>query len=324
MITFEDALTLVSQKIKDIHYPKQPARLYEPIAYLLNLKGKKIRPALTLLAYNLYADDVQKAVNMALAWEIFHNFTLMHDDMMDLADLRRGELTVHQKWDNNTAILSGDAMLILAYKYLAKYPMNMVLKNLLDLFSITAAEICEGQEYDMQFETRTDVREEEYLNMIRLKTAVLVGACLKSGAILADADAKAQDALYDFGINIGIAFQIQDDLLDVYGNEAVFGKKIGGDILCNKKTFLLVCALNNSDEQCKTELLQWLSVHDQPDEKIKAVTELYDKLQLKKKAVAQIESYYGNALRALDKMNVAKDKKTVLTQLATELLHRTV
>ncbi|KAA6301272.1 MAG: 6E-farnesyl diphosphate synthase [Candidatus Ordinivivax streblomastigis] len=321
MITFEEALSLIAQKTGDIRFPKQPARLYAPIAYLLALKGKKLRPALTLLACSLYKDDVRISINMALAWEIFHNFTLMHDDVMDKADLRRGEPAVHKKWNENTAILSGDAMLIMAYKYLAKYPISC-LKELLDLFSTTATEICEGQEYDMQFENRLDIREEEYLNMIRLKTAVLLGACLKSGAVLGGAEAKDQDLLYDFGINLGIAFQIQDDILDVYGDAAVFGKKIGGDILCNKKTYLLVSALNSNNEEARAELLSWLQVNDQPEQKIEAVTKLYNRQLLREKARNQMDSYYKSAIRSLNEVDATSEKKTVLMEIAKELMNR--
>jgi geranylgeranyl diphosphate synthase type II len=321
MMTLEAILSLVEQKVTDIRCPKQPAHLYDPIAYLLAMKGKKIRPAFTLIACNLYKEDVREAVNMALAWEIFHNFTLMHDDVMDKADVRRGEPTVHKKWDENTAILSGDAMLILAYKYLAKSP-SAHLKDLLDLFSTTAAEICEGQEYDMQFETHLNVREEEYLNMIRLKTAVLLGATLKSGALLGEAEDQDRNLLYDFGINIGIAFQIQDDLLDVYGDPTVFGKKIGGDILCNKKTYLLVSALNTNNEQDRAELLHWLEIDDRPEEKIAAVTALYSKLLLKEKAQSLMDCYFKNAIRLLNNLNVPNENKAVLMNLVKELMNR--
>ena len=320
-MTFEEALSLVNQKVSDIQFPKQPPRLYDPIVYLLAMKGKKIRPTLTLLAHNLYKEDVKGAINMALAWEIFHNFTLMHDDVMDKADIRRGEPTVHKKWNENTAILSGDAMLILAYKQILKIP-EPYLRELLDLFSTTAIEICAGQEYDMQFENRLDVREEEYLNMIRLKTAVLLGAALKSGAILGDADMSDQNRLYDFGINMGMAFQIQDDFLDVYGDPVLFGKKIGGDILCNKKTYLLVSALNTEKEQDKSELLQWLNTDDQPDEKIKAITDIYNRLFLKDKARSLMKSYYQNALCLLRELNLPAEKTEVLMNFTKELMYR--
>ncbi|MDR2682750.1 MAG: polyprenyl synthetase family protein [Dysgonamonadaceae bacterium] len=320
-MNLEETLALVTQKIADIRYPKQPARLYDPVAYLLAMKGKKIRPALTLLACNLFKEDVHEAIPVALAWEIFHNFTLMHDDLMDQADIRRGQPSVHKKWNENTAILSGDAMLILAYKHLAKSS-GTYLKKLLDLFSTTAAEICEGQECDMQFEERLDVREEEYLDMIRLKTAVMLGACLKSGAITGDADSIDQDLLYDFGIHLGLAFQIQDDLLDVYGDAAEFGKPIGGDILCNKKTYLLVSAWNKAEEKEKRELLHWFKVDDRPEKKIQAVTAIYDRLLVKDQARSHMEDYYWKAIRTLDEVSVPAEKKLVLNELAKELMHR--
>ncbi|MDR1526196.1 MAG: polyprenyl synthetase family protein [Dysgonamonadaceae bacterium] len=320
-MNFEEALSLVTGKIADIRYPKQPARLYEPVAYLLAMKGKKIRPALTLLTCHLFKEDVHEAIPVALAWEIFHNFTLMHDDLMDNADIRRGQPSVHKKWNDNTAILSGDAMLILAYKQLARSS-GAYLKKLLDLFSTTAAEICEGQECDMQFEERWDVREEEYMDMIRLKTSVLLGACMKSGAIVGDADSKDQDLLYDFGIHLGIAFQIQDDVLDVYGDASAFGKTIGGDIVCNKKTYLLIKALNEAEDKEKRELLRWMKVSDLPEKKIQAVTAIYDRLLVKDKARGQMEEYYWKAIRSLEEVNVSDDKKLVLQALAKELIHR--
>ena len=320
-MNFEEVLTFVTQKIADIRYPKQPAHLYEPIAYLLTMKGKKIRPALTLLACNLFKEDVNEALPVALAWEIFHNFTLMHDDLMDKAEIRRGQASVHRKWDENTAILSGDAMMILSYKTLAKSP-GRYLEILLDLFSTTALEICEGQECDIQFESRFDVREEEYLDMIRLKTAVMLGACLKSGAIIGDADPNDQNLLYDFGIHLGIAFQIQDDLLDVYGNASEFGKQIGGDILCNKKTYLLISAWNAANEKDKDELLYWMDVHNQPEEKIAAVTECYNRLRVKDKARNRMDDYYWKAIRSLEEVNVPAEKKRILNNLAKELMNR--
>jgi geranylgeranyl diphosphate synthase type II len=292
------------------------------MAYLLAMKGKKIRPTLTLLACNLFKDNVQDAIPVALAWEIFHNFTLMHDDLMDKADLRRGQATVHKKWNENTAILSGDAMLILSYKQLAKSSGPYLMK-LLDLFSATALEICEGQECDMLFEERTDVREEEYLNMIRLKTAVMLGACMKSGAMVCEqVDPKDENLLYDFGVNLGMAFQIQDDVLDVYGDAAELGKQIGGDILCNKKTYLSVSALNREDDAFRREVLQWMAVSNRPEEKIRAITACYDRLNIKGKAVSLMESYYHAALRALDEVNVPEAKKQELKTLAGMLMHR--
>jgi geranylgeranyl diphosphate synthase type II len=321
MITFLEALALVEQRIRAIDYPPHPQRLYQPMAYLLAMKGKKIRPVLALLACNLYKTEINDAVPIALAWEICHNFTLMHDDVMDKADVRRGQATVHKKWNENTAILSGDSMLILSYRYLAQSPANN-LKELLDLFSFTASEICEGQEYDMQFEERLDVSEEEYLHMIRLKTAILIGACLKSGAIVGGAEKEDQNRLYDFGVNLGIAFQIQDDILDVYGDPSLFGKKTGGDIICNKKTYLLVNALNTENENKKKELLRWLQIDDRPEEKIRAVTALYDTLRLREKAKQTMENYCQKALLALKLVDVPDDKKLILRNFAEELLDR--
>jgi geranylgeranyl diphosphate synthase type II len=321
MITFQDALTIINREIQTIEYPQNPAGLYEPVAYLLAMKGKKLRPALALLSCNLYRENIEEALNPALAWEIFHNFTLMHDDVMDKADIRRDQPTVHKKWNENTAILSGDAMLILSYKFMAKSPSNQ-LNTLLDLFSQTAAEICEGQQYDMEFEKQIDVTEAEYIHMIRLKTAVMLGACLKTGAIIGDADENDRQNLYDFGINLGIAFQIKDDLLDIYGNQDVFGKKIGGDILCNKKTYLLVKALETAENEDKSELLRWIQTDIQSEEKIEAVRQLYDKLAIKDKACQAMEIYYEKAKTLLEAVSVNEEKKKTIINLAMDLMER--
>ncbi len=322
MITFPQALDIISKGIRTIDYPSQPANLFAPIAYLLDLKGKKVRPALTLLACNLYKEEVDEALPMALAWEIFHNFTLMHDDVMDKADVRRGQPTVHKKWNENTAVLSGDAMLIIAYQYLDRIPQRY-LKAVSEVFSATALEICEGQQYDMEYENRLDVSEEEYLNMITLKTAVMLGGAMQTGAMIGGAGEKDYRLLYEFGINLGLAFQIQDDLLDVYGDPKVFGKKIGGDILCEKKTYLLVTALNTDNEALKNELLTWLQVQDKPQEKIAAVTAIYNKMAVKDTAIAKKESYYRKAIEALDAVDVPDERKAVLRELAVDLLNRT-
>jgi geranylgeranyl diphosphate synthase type II len=321
MLSFQNTLDIVNREIQAIRYPKTLAGLYDPIAYLLALKGKKLRPAFTLLACNLYRDDVDAAIPPALAWEIFHNFTLMHDDVMDKADLRRGQPTVHKKWNENTAILSGDAMLILSYVFMTK-SVTEYLKRLLDLFSQTATEICEGQQYDMEFEQRSDVSEQEYIEMIRLKTAVMLGACLRSGAIIGGADETDGQNLYDFGIYLGISFQIKDDLLDVYGNPNVFGKKTGGDILCNKKTYLLINALNIADTTDKAELLNWLARDDKPEEKIVAVRGLYDKLAIPEIANEAIRIYYEKALTALQAVSVDENRKEVLKNIAKDLMKR--
>lgn len=321
MISFPETLQVIKQAIQEIKYPEQPANLYAPIAYLLDLKGKKIRPALTLLACNLYQEEVTEALPMALAWEIFHNFTLMHDDVMDQADLRRGMPTVHKKWDENTAILSGDAMLTMAYQYVERVPAGL-LSQLLPFFSKTTMEIYEGQQYDIEFEKRLDVSEEEYIHMIRLKTAVMIGAALQSGAMIGGANESDCRLLYDFGINLGLAFQIQDDLLDVYGDPEVFGKNIGGDILCGKKTFLLINALNTTDLSKREQLLKWLDTTAEPETKIREVTRIYDELSVKERAYAKKEDYYQKALQALDAVNVSGERKVVLRNLAADLMER--
>ncbi|MCL1934588.1 MAG: polyprenyl synthetase family protein [Candidatus Azobacteroides sp.] len=321
MMTLSDALIIINKEIQSIEYPKNPAGLYSPIAYLLTLKGKKIRPALTLLACNLFCNEVKEAIPTALAWEIFHNFTLMHDDVMDKADLRRGQATVHKKWNENTAILSGDTMLILSYKYLAKSP-SRCLEILLDLFSDTAAKICEGQQFDMEYEKRTMISEKEYIEMIRLKTAVMMGACLKSGAIVGGANESDQQNLYDFGIRLGIAFQIKDDWLDVYGDSNTFGKKTGGDILCNKKTFLLVTALETATGKDKEALLYWLNNNIQSDEKIEAVRQLYDKLSVKEKTQKALQNYHQQSINALQKVSADPAGKKILADIAGGLVER--
>ncbi|MDR2622296.1 MAG: polyprenyl synthetase family protein [Dysgonamonadaceae bacterium] len=321
MLSLQDSLDIINREIQAIQYPRNPSGLYEPIAYLLTMKGKKIRPAFTLLACNLYKNEVEAAIRPALAWEIFHNFTLMHDDVMDKADLRRGQPTAHKKWNENVAILSGDAMLILSYIFMTK-SVTENLRLLLDLFSQTATEICEGQQYDMEFEQREDVSEQEYIEMIRLKTAVMFGACLKTGAIIGGADEKDRQNLYNFGINLGIAFQIKDDLLDVYGNPDVFGKKTGGDILCNKKTYLLINALNRADKTDREKLLKWLACDDKPREKIIAVRNLYDQLAIPGKANESIQFFYEKALTAFHAIPVDENKKKILENIAKDLMER--
>jgi len=321
IITFSDALKIINEEIQSIEYPRNPAKLYDPIAYLLALKGKKIRPALTLLACNLYSYEVKEAIPVALAWEIFHNFTLMHDDLMDKADLRRGQTTVHKKWNDNTAILSGDAMLILSYMYMSKSSAHH-LKILLDLFSDTAAKICEGQQFDMEYEKRINISADEYLEMIRLKTAVMFGACLKSGAIVGGANESDRQFLYDFGMLLGIAFQIKDDWLDIYGNPKLFGKKLGGDILCNKKTFLLITALETANKKDKEDLLFWLGNDVQSDEKIDAVRRIYDKLSVKEKTQEILQNYYNQSINALQKVSVETDRKKILEEVAGEVIER--
>jgi geranylgeranyl diphosphate synthase type II len=323
MKTFKEIAQIISTEIDQIDWNKEPRGLYEPIGYVLSLGGKRIRPALTLMSCDLFSDDVQVAVNTAIALEVFHNFTLLHDDIMDRADVRRGRPTVHKKWDDNTAILSGDVMQIASYQFIAKTP-SQYLKPVLDLFSQTAAEICEGQQYDVDFENREVVKAEEYLEMIRLKTAVLLGCALKTGAWIGGAGEEDAQLLYDFGINIGLAFQLKDDLLDVYGDEKTFGKKIGGDILCNKKTYLLIHALELAKGDDVTELHNWLLNSDEnlSEEKIKAVTSVFDRLGVKTICEDKMQFFYSKAIAKLDKVAVLDNKKQELRKLADKLMFR--
>lgn len=323
MYTFNEVLSIVNTEIEQINWKRVPTGLYEPIEYILSLGGKRLRPAITLMSYNLYADDIMPAVKPALGLEVFHNFTLLHDDIMDRADMRRGKPTVHKKWDDNTAILSGDVMQIEAYKLIAGTPVEH-LKVVLDLFSKTATEICEGQQLDMEFESRTDVTADEYIEMICLKTAVLLAAGAQIGAILGGGSDEDAANLYNFGNAIGLAFQLKDDLLDVYGNESNFGKKIGGDILCNKKTYLLIHALKKAEGNDAEELKFWLNNDDKSleTEKIAAVTAIYNRLNIREICEEKMEYYYREALESLGKVQVADDKKEELRKLAAKLMSR--
>jgi geranylgeranyl diphosphate synthase type II len=323
MKSFDEISQLIRAEIEQINWSKEPRGLYEPIGYVLSLGGKRIRPALALMACNLYSDDVLPAVNSALGLEIFHNFTLLHDDIMDRADVRRGKPTVHKKWNDNTAILSGDVMQIVSYRFMAQTPAKD-LKRSLDLFSQTAAEICEGQQYDVDFERHEHVTAEEYLEMIRLKTAVLLGCALKVGAWIGGAGEEDAQNLYDFGINTGMAFQLKDDLLDVYGDEATFGKKIGGDILYNKKTYLLIHAFQLAKGDKASELQKWLKITDcnLANEKIAAVTSLYNQLGVKTICEDKMQFFYRKAIANLGKVTVLENKKQELRKLAEKLMLR--
>lgn len=322
MLSFEEIRKKVEQAVSGLRFEYPPKSLYDPIEYTLALGGKRIRPALVLMAYNLYKEQVEEALAPAVGLEVFHNFTLLHDDLMDEADKRRNKPTVHKVWNANTAILSGDAMLIAAYELIGKTDAPH-LKPVFDLFTQTALEICGGQQYDMEFETRTDVTEDEYIEMIRLKTAVLLACALKMGAILADAPAEDAEHLYQFGIHIGLAFQLQDDLLDVYGNTETFGKNIGGDILCDKKTFLLINAFRRADDRQRSELDRWIGTKpEHPEEKIAAVTYIYNELHLKELSEQKIEDYFARAMEHLDAVQVQPEKKAVLKQLSERLMNR--
>ncbi len=324
MLTFNQILDRLDHEISRLVFKNNPKSLYDPIVYTLGLGGKRIRPALALLSCDAFGGDIRKVIKPALGIEIFHNFTLLHDDLMDDANLRRNKPTVHIKWDANTAILSGDAMVIAAYEQISETE-QPYLKEILDLFTSTALDICGGQQYDMEFESRDDVSEEEYIEMIRLKTAVLIACALKSGAIMADASAKDAETLYRFGINIGLAFQLQDDWLDVYGDTKTFGKKIGGDILCNKKTFLLVNAMKLASPTVKAELMEWLSKEDAVDEeKIKAVTAIYDKLKINELTKGRIRMFYDEAMLNFSQLSLPDEQASVLLDVTGKLINRQV
>ena len=312
----------VKKAIENLSFTQKPSTLFEPIQYILSLGGKRVRPLLTLMGANLFSGDVDKAMNAAIGLEIFHNFSLLHDDVMDKADRRRGQPTVHKKWNDNVAILSGDAMLIEAYNYISKVPIDL-LPEVLRLFSETAMEVCRGQQFDMDFEKRSDVEEAEYLEMIRLKTAVLIGCALKMGAIIANASANEADLLYQYGIHIGLAFQLKDDLLDVYGDPKIFGKNIGGDIVSNKKTFLLIKAFKMANQKQKEELHRWISTENfNPQEKITAVKKVYDELNIKFISENLIEKYYLAAMDFLSAIHIADNRKKELLFLSENLMYR--
>lgn len=317
-------LDKINVYLEQMPYMRPPKGLYEPIAYELSLGGKRIRPVLMLMAYQLYKEDVECILPQAAGLETYHNHTLLHDDVMDKADMRRNKPTVHNVWNENTAILSGDAMLILAYRLMADCPQEK-LAEVLRVFTETTMEICEGQQWDMEFETRMDVKVDEYVEMIRLKTSVLLAAALKIGAYLADAPAEDAQLLYDFGVKMGLAFQLQDDWLDVYGDPKVFGKNIGGDILCNKKTYMLITALEQANEEQRQELERWLEVVDYvPAEKIAAVTALYNEIGVGKRCEEKVEAFYAEGLAVLDQVSASSERKEALKAFACSLMNRKV
>ena len=313
--TFEEYL-------KTLDYSHNPDNLYAPIRYVLSLGGKRIRPTLLALAYNMFADDVESVYDVAVGMEVFHNFTLLHDDVMDNAEMRRGSLTVHKKWNANTAILSGDGMLVLAYQYLANCNPKY-LKQILDIANETFLGITDGQQFDMDFETRSDVSEAEYIEMIRLKTSILLAACLKMGALLGGASEQDASLLYSFGEKLGLAFQLQDDLLDVYGDASVFGKRIGGDIVCNKKTYMYINTCLLASEENRTVLSKWEAYQgDDMDAKIAAVRAVYDEVGIKEIAESKIEEYFSEAMMLLNKVVVTEERKSVIKESALSLMNR--
>ena len=322
MLTFNEYLERVNNAIKAIPYPQQPSHLYEPITYTMDLGGKRLRPVLVLMACDAVGGDINRAITPAIGLEMFHNFTLLHDDVMDKADIRRGKPTVHVKWDDNPAILSGDAMLTMATQLIAQSPDDVV-PQVMDLYNRTAMEIYEGQQYDVDFETRTDVTVDEYIEMIRLKTSVLLGCACKMGALIGGADEATARLFYKVGENLGLAFQLQDDMLDVWGDEATFGKAIGGDIMNNKKTFLLINAMQRATGDHKVELSLWLNTPNASRSvKVPAVTAIYDALNLRSLSLDAINRYNNEALEALGKIDISAEARTEFCNFITRLVKR--
>ncbi|MDR2119817.1 MAG: polyprenyl synthetase family protein [Tannerella sp.] len=323
MFSFEEILKIIDEAIGRFTFDGKAQNLFDPIKYTLSNGGKRIRPAFVLMACDLYGGSTDKALPLAMGLEIFHNFTLLHDDLMDEADIRRNRPTVHKKWNRNTAVLSGDAMLISACRLIGETP-AAYLREILLLFTQTAIEVCEGQQFDMEFESREDVTEAEYIEMIRLKTAVLLACCLKSGAIVGGAPNVEAEKLYRFGLHLGLAFQLQDDLLDVYGNPETFGKSIGGDILCNKKTFLLIHTLKQASAAQKSIINRYQSASDgfTPAEKIAAITSVYDRLRIKELTENKITYYYNKAIDDLDSLDAPAERLAAIRDVGMSLMKR--
>lgn len=312
----------IANGLAELNIPSQPANLYDPVRYMLQIGGKRVRPLLTLMAADMFSiADMETAVPAAVAVELFHNFSLVHDDIMDKAPLRRGHQTVHEKWNSNVGILSGDNLLIMAYAQLAKCPAGS-LPAILETFNVMAMQVCEGQQLDMDFEQATAVGIDEYLHMIRLKTSVLLGTALKMGALLAGADSTDAELIYNFGVHVGIAFQLQDDILDVYGDPGQFGKQRGGDILANKKTYLLVRASEMADTATRSELGRWLADHSRPSDKIEGITAIYDALGVRNEVETAKRFRVEQAYTALDAISVKNNRKNPLRDLAQTLLNR--
>lgn len=319
MITEKEYIAYINKALSEIPYPSRPAGLYEPIAYTLDCGGKRIRPMLMLAVTEALGVDKSKAINQAIGLEMFHNFTLLHDDVMDRADVRRGRPTVHVKWNESTAILSGDAMLTIASQYMGR-GCDYKLAEVLDLFNTTAMEIYEGQQYDMDFESRQDVTAEEYIEMIRLKTSVLLGCACRMGALIAGAPESVLKAFYDYGTYLGLAFQLQDDWLDTYGDPAIFGKKIGGDILNDKKTLLLISALNRADSNQKSRLTSLFGTRS--DNKITEVMAIYDALGVERICRDMIDEYSGKAIDCLDSIGLSAEAHDFFVNIVEQSLNR--
>ena len=322
MYSSEELLRKVNEALENLAYDRQPRTLYDPIQYVLSLGGKRIRPVLMLLAYNLYREDPERIMSQAIGVETYHIFTLLHDDLMDQADMRRGHTTVHKKWNANQAILSGDTMLLQAFERVGACEADK-LKDVMDIFLQTTFEIGEGQQFDVEFETRDDVTEAEYIEMIRLKTSVLLACALKMGGIMAGASADDLANLYKTGEQIGLAFQLQDDLLDVYGDPKVFGKNIGGDITSNKKTYMLINALNLSNPEQHAELTRWIEAKTfDRAEKVAAVTKLYNEIGIRQLCEERINWYFEQGCQYLDRVQVPEERKTILRQYIAQMMNR--
>jgi geranylgeranyl diphosphate synthase, type II len=322
MLNLKDCQVIINRELAALDLPDIPANLYEPIRYILEPEAKRLRPSLVLMSCNVFSDDVEMALYPALAVEVFHNFTLMHDDIMDKAVMRRNYPTVHVKWNENIALLSGDAMLIKAYELLSKTPENFI-GRIMPVFNLTALQVCEGQQFDMDYESIPDISIDEYLKMVEYKTAVLLAASLKIGSILGNATLQEAELLYEFGRNLGVAFQLQDDLLDVFADPGVFGKVTGNDIFANKKTILLVEALQRASGKTREMLMKWLNCTEfDRDEKIQAIRSVYEELDLEGLVNEMIGKYHAAALKCLENLPKPQSRKKELLAFSEYLMHR--
>ncbi|WP_281613488.1 polyprenyl synthetase family protein [Flammeovirga sp. SubArs3] len=318
----KEAAQLLADELEQQKFGEAPETLYAPLRYILSLGGKRLRPALTLLGCYLFDDDYKKAIDPAIGVEVFHNFTLMHDDIMDEAPLRRGKMTVHEKWNSNVAILSGDVMFVRSYEYISNVE-DKILRQALALFNKCAAEVCEGQQFDMDFEERETVGEEEYIEMIRLKTAVLIGFALRLGALIGGATDEQSKVVEEFGVNVGLGFQLKDDILDVYADQDKFGKQVGGDIISNKKTLMLIKALKQAEGADAVELQNWLVAKDfDKEEKVAAVTDIYNRLGIREMATEKSNEYFTKGFAALENLDVPEDRKNLLKEFGVYLQNR--
>lgn len=320
-MNIEKQIAAINKQINNSGFQKDPPELYEPIRYFLKNGGKRLRPLLTLFGCYLFTDDISKALKPGIGVEIFHNFTLVHDDIMDKAPIRRGNETVHEKWDQNVAILSGDTMLFKAYDYLIQVDNELIFK-VISAFNNCAVEVCEGQQHDMNFESRSNVSEEEYISMIRAKTASLLGFSLKLGALIGGATDMDAENLGNFGLSLGIGFQLKDDLLDVYGEAHKFGKRVGGDIIANKKTYLLIQALNLSNHSQRKRLQYWLQKDEPADEKVKEVTDIYNEIGIKELTESKMDEFFYSGFQYLEQVNCETERKEKLNDFSKKLIHR--